>query len=196
MSLSTNSKLTREWWEELETQWKKAFNECFFNKGPVDHLPEEKELRELYETTVLRIVGPGAPHPNCSLQLTNLNGVQKLDNLEILVITHHQIRDVLPLKKLSQLKSVFLNNNNIRILEGMEKLREMTELYVQDTMVQSLDPISSLKKLRKLYCQATQIKQLNLPPKLKELYCLPNENIFDREIMRVEKEYGIRCRKG
>jgi len=77
----------------------------------------------------------------------------------------------------------------------MEKLDELTELYIQDNMIQDIEPISKLRSLRLLNCVANQISELPLPPHLKELYCLPNENMTDREILRVENRLGIRCRR-
>lgn len=195
MNSTSKTILTIGWWKGLEDQWKKAFNASFFNKGSIVDTPNEKELQELGESAVIRIAGPGAPYPNLGFELSNLSGIKKLYHLETLIVTHHQIKDVFPLEKLEKLKSVFLNNNHIGSLVGMEKLDKLTELYIQDNMIQDIEPISKLKSLLLLNCVANRISELPLPPHLKELYCLPNENMTDREILRIENRLGIRCRR-
>lgn len=189
-------RLTIEWWNSLEDQWKKAFNEAFWNKGSVLDAPSEAELVDISTTPTLRIVGPEAPFPNCSFELTNLSGCSELTTVETFVVTFHQIESIKELSKHTKLNAVFLISNKIKSLEGLEHATAMRDLYVQDNQIESLAPIANLSGLKLLNCVTNKLSKVELPPNIKEFYCLPNENITDREVMRIENDLGIRCRKG
>lgn len=184
------------WWLGLEPQWRAAFQYAFFRHT---HQPEAEELENLWQTPVLRFTGPRAPHPNMSFELTNCSGLAGMGNLEILVLTHHRIETLGELAGLSQLKSLFVNNNAIRTLEGIESLNNLEQLYAQINQIASQEPIRNLTRLREVYISLNRLKTLDgLTRKhantLKAFYCLPNDELTDRDIMRVERNLGIRCR--
>lgn len=185
-----------KWWMDLEPQWRAAFQYAFFQH--TSH-PSAEELENLWQTPVLRLVGPKAPHPNMSFELTNCSGLAGMSNLEILVLTNHRLETIGELASLPQLKSLFVNNNAIRTLEGIESLNHLEQLYAQINQIDSLAPIRNLTKLREIYISLNAVKTLDgLTRKhanaLKGFYCLPNDELTDRDIMRVERNLGIRCR--
>ena len=188
--------LSLEWWEQLEEQWKIAFNQAFWKKADLLAQPTNDELKDLRTTPTLRIVGPGAPFSNCSIQLTNLKGLTALTQIEMLFLTDHNIRSIESLKKMSKLNTLFIHNNPLKSIDGIQGLKQLKELFIQNTQIESLAPIHSLSSLQTLNCAATQINKLVIPPNLKTLMCIPNENLPDREIIRVENRLGIRCRQG
>ena len=99
MELPTNlaSSLQRTvWWQQLEPQWQRAFQEVFFKHSGE---PSEEELEMLCSATVLRLAGATAPHTNMSFELTNLSGIVQLTNLEILIVTFHQLETVKEVEK-------------------------------------------------------------------------------------------------
>ncbi|GAB3988192.1 hypothetical protein GCM10028807_10310 [Spirosoma daeguense] len=184
------------WWIELEPQWRAAFQYAFFRH--VDQ-PSAEELENLWQTTVLRFAGPKAPNPNMSFELTNCSGVSGMVNLEILVITNQQLKNLNELTSLVHLKSLFVNNNSIQSLEGIKSLKKLEQLYAQINMIDSIEPVSELHNLREIYVSLNALKNLNGISKkhsknLKAFFCLPNEYLPDREIIRVERNLGIRCR--
>jgi len=191
-----NLKKKRSWWEQLEEQWKKAFNEAYLNKGPVTEIPSSEEIDLLLTAPVLRIVGPGGSSPNLSFTLTNCSGVSQLKEIGLLVLMNHEIRKLDGVERLSKLKSAYLSNNKLKSLRGLEKCTALEELFVNVNELTDLNILAKHPSLRVLNCAFNQIKAVPLPPKIKELYCLPNDHLPDSEVIRIEQKEGIRCRKG
>ena len=51
----------RSWWNNLEVQWKFAFNEALFGKGPVLEPPSDDHMMFLLVgIDTIRMAGPGA----------------------------------------------------------------------------------------------------------------------------------------
>jgi len=184
------------WWQQLETQWKHAFSECFFKHS---HEPTLTELDELYSTPAIRLAGPSAPYPNMTFELTNLSGLVGLDNLHVIVVTHQLIEAVRELKAFPQLTSLFLFNNKITSLEGIEDLTQLSQLYVQCNKIVSILEIRDLVNLQELYVNDNLITSLEglteeHADKLEKFFCKPNDQLKSKELLRVERELGIRCR--
>jgi Leucine-rich repeat (LRR) protein len=188
--------LDPDWWKKLKPQWKLAFAEIFFNHK---NEPTQAELIQLYEASALRFAGPLAPYPNMSFELTDLSGLVQLINLEILVITHQQIKTIKELRSLNKLVSLFLYNNNIKSLEGIEELITLQQLYIQSNKIELISPVQKLINLKEFYINDNCIASLDglteeHGEKLEKFFCKPNENLKQKEILRVERELGIKCR--
>ena len=184
------------WWAELEPQWQAAFQMAFFGHT---NQPTDEELENLWQAPVLRFAGPRAPYPNIRFELTNCSGLKGMSRLETLILTNHRIDSIRELAQLTKLKSLFVNDNAIRSLAGIEGLRQLEQLYAQVNQIDSLEPIRSLTHLREVCAHVNALKTLDgLTPththSLKALFCLPNEHLTDREIIRTERSLGIRCR--
>lgn len=184
------------WWENLELQWKSAFGNLFFQ-----HLnaPTLSELEALFSATVLRFVGPRAPYPNMDIELTNLSGLEQLQNLEILVVTHHQIKEISGLRSLKNLKSLFLFNNQIESLSGVEDLLALEQLYVQFNKIHSLLPLKQLANLKEVYVNNNALNTLegiteSHSDTLTTFFCKPNDGLKQKEIIYTENNLGIKCR--
>jgi len=185
-----------DWWKHLEPQWQEAFKASVLKHSDE---PGPDELAALYNLQTIRLAGPTAPFPNMPFELTNLSGIQHLANLSIVIITHHQISNLDVLRNLPQLKSLFLFNNSITSLEGIESLTLLEQLYVQCNKIASLQPIEHLVNLKELYINDNCIDSLEgltekHSEKLRMFMCLPNEQLKQKEIIRVERELGIICR--
>lgn len=185
-----------QWWMQLEPQWRAAFGFAFFNHA---NQPLADELENLWQTSILRFAGPRAPYPNMNFELTNCSGLKGLSNVEILVLTNHRIDSISELTDMLRLKSLFVNNNNIQRLDGVESLINLEQLYAQINNIDSIEPIQTLKHLKEVYVSLTNLRNLNgltrkQAASLKQFYCLPNDNLTNKEIMRVERNLGIRCR--
>ncbi len=191
-----NTEERKKWWDGLEEQWKRAFNEALFNRTDTTETPSDEELDLLLTSPVLRLVGPGGSYGNLSFKLTNPSGVQALTALETLVLTDHELESVQELTNLIDIKALFLFNNKLKSLEGLENMKKLDQLYVNDNELEDLTPISELPSLTVLNCAYNKIKEMPLPPKIKELYCLPNPELSDAEVIRIERNKGIRCRRG
>lgn len=188
--------LNTTWWNDLEPQWKQAFGVGFFGH---ETAPNTEELAHLYAASVLRLVGPKAPYPNMGFELTNLSGIAQLSNLEILVVTHHQIKNIQSLKNLKKLKSVFLFNNQIDSLEGLETLTLLEQLYIQFNNINSLKALKELTCLKELYANNNALSSLEglteaHSDTLNTFFCKPNDLLKQKEIIYVENQLGIKCR--
>ena len=181
---------------DLEPQWRAAFSLAFFRHM---NLPTPDELENLWQTPVLRFAGPKAPYPNLNFELTNCSGLAGMSNLEILVLTHHQLERLDEVADMPQLKSLFVNNNRLQSLHGIEKLTHLEQLYAQVNQLESIEPIRSLVNLREVYVSLNPLKSLDgLTRKhavaMQRFVCLPNENLPDRVTMPLERKLGIRLR--
>ena len=58
-----SAKDRHERWTGLSAQWKQAFNQCSFGKGPVETKPSGKELKLLCKSTHFRFSGPDLYSP-------------------------------------------------------------------------------------------------------------------------------------
>ena len=185
-----------DWWKQLEPQWQEAFNVSVLRHS---NEPNPAELDALYHQQIIRLAGPTAPFPNIHFELTDLSGIQHLGNLEIAIITHHKIDSIQVLRNLPHLKSLYLFNNSITGLEGIEELTQLEHLYVQCNQVTSIKAVEQLVNLKEFYINNNRIASLEgltekHSDKLLMFVCRPNEQLRQKEIIRVERELGIICR--
>lgn len=183
-------------WNGLEQQWKDAFGTTVLGHT---NTPDALEIERLFSSKVVRMAGPRAPYPNMTFELTNLSGIKHFQDLEILVITHHQIRNIKPIQALTKLKSLFLFNNEIESLEGIEELAELEQLYVQSNKISSLKPLQKLTRLKEAYVNNNLIASLEglteaHADTLEVFFCKPNEALKQKEIIYAENQLGIKCR--
>lgn len=190
------------WWNTLELQWKTAFNEAVFGRGSSTEPPQDDELLTLLnDTDVLRLAGPTAYNPNVSVVLSNLSGVAELRKLRFLSVTNMSIRSVQELTQLTELRNLFLYDNQIESLEGIEQLTELEELYFQNNLVTELRPVQNLTKLRTLYASNNRFQKLDgltetHADHLQRFHIQPNQDLPDREIIRLQNQLGILGRMG
>jgi Leucine-rich repeat (LRR) protein len=146
------------------------------------------------------MAGPTAMFPTMSFELDDLSGVARLAKLEILVVVNQNIQSFEELSGLSSLHSLFLFSNRLKVLKGVEKLRGLKKLYINDNLITTLQALSNVTGLETLHCannKITSLKGIGTQHKdLKEFFCLPNEGIWQSEILRFETEVKIRCLKG
>ncbi|MEO8412068.1 MAG: leucine-rich repeat domain-containing protein [Ginsengibacter sp.] len=188
--------IPRNWWKDLELQWKQAFGLSVTIDQPE---PDAAELKEIFSMQTIRLAGPKAPFPNMPFELSNLSGLQHLCSLTIVIVTHHKIENIEVLRNLTNVKSLFLFNNNIESLTGIEELTQLEQLYVQCNQISSLKPVEKLVNLKELYINDNRIESLNgltemHSEKLTMFVCRPNKQLRQKEIIRAERDLGIMCR--
>lgn len=191
-----NKPIDAAWWQSLAPAWKQAFAETFFKHN---NEPAPAELAQLYECRALRFAGPTASYPNMSLELEDCSGLKQLCQLEILVIIHHKIRHLADLSGMENLKSLFINHNRVEALDGIEQLTGLTQLYVQHNRIRSLLPVRQLVHLRECYVHDNELQSLEglteaHAETLEHFFCKPNPALKQKEMLRIERELGIRCR--
>lgn len=192
----------RNWWANLEVQWKFAYNEALFGKGPVLEPPNDDFLMMLLVgIDTMRFAGPFAPHPNMSMVLTNLSGLIPVYNLVTLSLTNMNVTSIAELTYFKKIENLFLYDNKITSLQGIENLSQLKNLYLQNNEISDLSILSNLKNLEVIYLSNNKIKSLKTfnPTKLKKLkkfHILPNDEMPDKEIIQFQNKYGIICRNG
>lgn len=192
--------LARSWWMGLTDPWKQAFNEHLLQRTTLE-TPDDLSLHGMFTVQTLRFTGPRAPYPSTSVELEDLSGIQGLQHVTILIVAFHQLRNLRELSGLKQLTSLFVNNNQITSLEGVQSLENLQEIYFNVNQVETLLPLTSMTQLHTIYCNYNQIRSLEgigeqHRAHLRNLVCLPNEMLPDAEIIRMERDIGIRCKKG
>ncbi len=189
----------REWWNHLSPKWKQVFSEVVLEQTGVLTLPSDNQLEGILNLAVLRIVGPRGAHPNINFELEDLSGVAELKQLEILIVTYHNIKQVDELANLTRMKSLFLHDNQIQSLEGIERMRNLEELYIHNNSIQSIIPIQNIHSLKKVVCHSNKIENLDginegHTENLKEFFVMPNERLHLKAIIPFENKLFIRCR--
>ena len=191
-----NNILNQNWWKSLSPEWRQTFSLSILQKQSD---PTESDLDFLINLQVLRLAGPTAPFPNCSIELNDLSGVAVLSKLETLIISHHAIESIEEVANLPVLKSLFLFNNKIKSLKGIEGLISLEQLYVQCNQIDSIKEIEKLVNLKEFYISDNNITSLAglteaHSDKLKRLVCLPNDRLKQKEVIHAERDLGIICR--
>lgn len=195
-----NTKEKRQsWWYALEEQWKKAFNQAVLRKDD-DYQPTDEELNYLLESPTIRMVGPRGMHPSIDFELTNLSGLKHLSELTLLVASHNALADLQGIEHLAKLECLFVNANKLTNLKEVFYLPLLKNLYCNVNQITDLHPIAFRKNLEVLNCQYNRLQNLEgldmeHSSKLQEFVVLPNENLSEEELERVES-HGIKCRKG
>jgi Leucine-rich repeat (LRR) protein len=189
-----NSSL-QHWWQQLEPQWQQAFSTTAFQHS---NEPTPDELAQLYAAPALRFAGPGSPYPNMNFELTNLSGIEALKNIETLVVIFQKIETIKELSQLKSLKNLFLYSNQITSLDGIEELTALEMLYVQDNQISSIQQVEKLINLKEFYINGNKVESLDglteeHAEKLQMFFCKPNDLLKQKEMLRVERELGIRC---
>ena len=191
----------KAWWDKLEMQWKMAFNEACMGKGPVIDPPKDDALIMLItRVDTFRFAGPLAVSPNVQKMPNNLSGLMGLKQITYLSFTHSPITSVKELANLPNLRNLFLYNNKIKSLWGIQSLFGLEDLYCQNNHIDSLEPILRLTNLKTVYAHDNKLVDLkgltyDHGNKLRQFYIEPNEDLPHRELIRVQNEYGIICRK-
>ncbi len=190
----------KDWWENLEDQWKKAFNAAFLQKKETKDLPTDEELLDLFESPTFRAVGPRGMYPNITFELSNLSGIKHLTNLKYLFVTHGSLVNLNGIEHLSMVESLYVNSNKLTSVKPIYYLKKIKNLYINANQVNSIIPAKYLKNLTSFYCNYNKLVNLHgiIPDHkktLKEFYCLPNEQLKLTEIKRIEEGLNIKCSK-
>lgn len=195
-------KRARKWWQDLEMQWKMAYNEAVFLKGPTIEPPKDEEMMMLLiGADTLRFAGPLASNPNISMKLTNLSGLIPLYQLKYLSISHTHISSLQELSRFSKMEHLFVYNNKLTSLNGVQNMLGLKEIYCQVNEITSLLPVKGLTNLHTLYISDNKITSFDgltekHSEKLRTFYALPNEDLPQKELIRLQNELGIMYKNG
>jgi Leucine-rich repeat (LRR) protein len=196
----TEVKPDYNWWNQLEDQWKRAFNMAYLQNGDSLSTPKDEDLIFLQTAPVLRLVGPEGPNPNLNFELTNCSGIAGLKHLRYLFLTFHNIVSLEEIKTLTHLNSLYFNDNKVTSISPLSSLNQLEDLCFPNNLVESLEPISNLPALKKINCANNKINSLNSfsenhRGQLTDFFGLPNEIPYP-EVRDFENQVGIKCKNG
>lgn len=191
----------QKWWHGLTDNWKKAFNQAGFQKGESTADLSLDEIHQLWHSAALRFAGPQAMHPNLTFDIGNLEGVKELENLKTLIAISSGIKSLASISNMTQLEALFVHENELEDLTGIEQLKNLGQLYCQNNKIQSLKPLKELTNLETVVAFGNRIDSLKgitekHSRRLTNFYILPNAELPQKEIIKMESRIGIRCLRG
>ena len=89
--------------------------------------------------------------------LTDLNGIDRFTNLEVLDCSNNNITSLEPIKNLTNLKLLGCANNKIGSLEPLKNLTNLEYLYCSGNKIESLEQLKYLTSLKYLSCSDNPI---------------------------------------
>jgi hypothetical protein len=188
LDLIAKETLENYWWE-LSDDWKRAFQHAFLRHGETVFLPSEKDLRVLFSTEKLEIVGNGIllfGLEQLSFKLKDLSGLQYFTQLKELNIAGNALKNLKGIEHLKQLELINITANQLTTLRGIRHLKNLKNLFIRDNKITMLSEIQHLKKLVILDClnnkKLKTIGKLSENENLQELHIQDHKNKIHEEI--------------
>ncbi len=190
----SKEELENRWWA-LSDAWKKAFQQAFLRNGENVFLPSEKDLRALFSTQKIEIVGKNIllyGLEQLSFGLKDLSGLEYLTHLKELNIAGNQLQNLQGIEHLKNLELLNLTANQLTTLRGIRHLKKLKYLFVRDNRLKNLSEIQHLKKLEILDCinnnSLKSIGKLSQNRTLRELYIYDFKSIIKSEVEQLQQE--------
>ncbi len=174
----------KSWWDQLEGQWKSAFNFVITGKE-AKTTPSDAKLKELLGLTKLSLNPKGG---ELKKKVTNLSGLENLTLLKSLDVAEQKLKDLQGLAPLVKLERIKLNSNELSDLKGIEQLPKLKEVHCAWNKIRSLDVLTELPKLDHLVCGGNLLESTDALKKLKRLKRLECFNI-SLDSLKVLKGY-------
>jgi protein phosphatase 1 regulatory subunit 7 len=90
-------------------------------------------------------------------KITEIKGLDSLQNLKILSIQSNRIRQISGLDELVHLEELYISHNALSSLEGLEKVRGLRVLDISNNQVASVKGLGHLEDLEELWASYNQI---------------------------------------
>lgn len=189
-SLAKISKETLEnRWFDLSPDWKRAFQYAILRHSETVYLPSEKELRTLFSTKKLKIVGNGIllfGLEQLSFKLNDLSGLQYFTQLKELNLAGNNLKNLKGIEHLKNLELLNLTANQLTTLRGIRHLKNLKYLFLRDNRLKNLSEIQHLMQLEILDCmnnnRLNSIGKLTQTKTLQQLYIYDFKSTIQSEI--------------
>jgi Leucine-rich repeat (LRR) protein len=106
-----------------------------------------------------------------TIQISDLEPLRALTNLQTLNCEHNKISDLEPLRALTNLQSLDCWNNQISDLEPLRALTNLQSLDCWNNQISDLEPLRALTNLQSLDCTHNKISWWN---RMKFKIAVPN----------------------
>jgi internalin A len=148
------------------------------NKGEANNIDSiNPKIEKLIKLKKLIVNGDYEAKSN----LSDLNPLKGLTQLQLLYFSYTQVCDLAPLKNLIQLQQLFISDTQVCDLSPLKDLTQLQLLHIDYTKVCDLSPLKDLKQLQWFRVNNTQISDLSPLKGLTQLQYLPlhNTRVYD-----------------
>jgi Leucine-rich repeat (LRR) protein len=128
------------------------------NRSDLDPYGEEDWDDENLSPILFEIKKQGLPYEQIIeldisyKNLTNLEGIENLSNLQILYCDYNQLTSLEGIENLINLQILYCDYNQLTSLEGIENLSNLETLSCRNNRLTNLEGIENLINLKILYC--------------------------------------------
>ncbi len=198
-----------DWWNYLEDQWKRAFNQEITGLGNILNNPGDEKIKHIFNQKEAYFE---------DYSLTNLSGLEFLTNLEFLSCANNQLTSLkgienltelcyfdckmnsltylLGIENLVNLESLDCSSNHLLNLEGIENFIKLKDLHCYENLLFNLDELKKLTNLISLDChlnQITSLKGIRNLTNLTDLICNYNHLTSLEDVEKLINLYHINC---
>ncbi|MDP4183405.1 MAG: stalk domain-containing protein, partial [Bacillota bacterium] len=113
----------------------------------------DKPYGDVLKSELAKISGLNASFKNIS----DLDGIQQLVNLETLILDHNNISNLEPLRDLKKLSKLTLSHNNVTNIEAIQNSTELNFLDLSFNDINDISPLQNLQNLTTLYLAGNEI---------------------------------------
>ena len=164
-----------DWWDSLEEQWKKAFNDSVLSLGNITTKPSDENIQVIFNKTRIAVGYDfygltnlsGLKHLtnltslDCSgNQLSSLTGLENCINLTYLGCSNNQLSSLTELENCTNLKNLICGGNELSSLTGIENCTNLTFLRCTNNQLSSLTGLENCANLTTLWCSNNQLSNL------------------------------------
>ncbi|CAL6075303.1 Conserved_hypothetical protein [Hexamita inflata] len=111
---------------------------------------------------------------NC--KLTNLVGLELLNNLKIIQIVDNPVTSLEPILGLRQVTSLTVNNSKLNSITGIKQMKQLVELNLCSNQIREISELGNLTNLSKLSLTSNKISDVSEIGKLTNLQKLELQN--------------------
>ncbi len=92
--------------------------------------------------------------------ISKLDGIEKLVNLEVLSLKQNKIKDLKPIADLKKLRFLNLFNNKVSDIQSLSELKDLKQLDLDTNHIKNIYPLMNLSKLQDLRLGSNQINDI------------------------------------
>ncbi|MDW3652509.1 MAG: tetratricopeptide repeat protein [Bacteroidia bacterium] len=138
-----NPQRRRMWWDNINSDWKKAICSQVFHL-PVTEVPPDQKLDSLFNISSLQLE---------RVPLADIKGIQALTKLTQLSFFKTELRTLDGIESLVNLGQISLNNNKIESLKELKELPLLTRIYCRNNPLESLEGVENMAPNRSvIFC--------------------------------------------
>ena len=146
----------RAWWNGISAAWQQTFR----NELSLIHPePTDAALHEIGQLKRLRLVKIELPTKEI-LDFTDLKPIEKLQNLQELIVNGTGIKSLDPLKNTPKLTHLECRQTAILAVSALANCPNLLYLDALDTDIESIEPLTNAKKLTHLNIAGTKVNNL------------------------------------